>query len=52
MSINPLFKPIFFETALGRARPISFEMDLAAPVESWVHGRPSSGLQAMKLRLS
>jgi len=29
MSINPLFNPNFFETALGRARPISFEMDLA-----------------------
>ena len=29
MSINPLFSPVFFETALGRARPISFEMDLA-----------------------
>jgi hypothetical protein len=29
MSINPLFSPVFFETALGRARLISFEMDLA-----------------------
>jgi hypothetical protein len=29
MSINPLFNPVFFETALRRARPISFEMDLA-----------------------
>ena len=29
MSINLLFSPKVFETALGRARPISFEMDLA-----------------------
>jgi hypothetical protein len=28
MSINPLFSPVFFNAAQGRARPISFEMDL------------------------
>jgi len=28
MSINPHFSPVFFETALGRARPIFSEMDL------------------------
>ena len=49
MSINPLFSPVFFETALGRARPISFEMDLARArriMRSWTSHKKLSSDEA------
>ena len=49
MSINPLFSPVFFETAVGRARPISFEMDLARArriMSSWTSHKKLSSDEA------